>query len=58
MGVENHNDNGNSSYVLWHLWRIGKLNFSRGVLEFSPEEQWVVHNSWVPIYMINELMLD
>ena len=28
------------------------------VLEFAPEEQWVVHNSWGPIYMINELVLE
>ena len=30
----------------------------QGVLEFAPEEQWVVHNSWGPIYMINELVLE
>ena len=29
----------------------------QGVLEVLPDEQWVVHNSWGPIYMINEIIL-
>ena len=30
----------------------------QGVLEVLPDEQWVVHNSWGPIYMINEIILE
>ena len=54
VGVENHDDDGNSCSC---CSICGEIVF-QGVLEVPPEEQWVVHNSWGPIYMINELILE